>query len=151
MSHGSRQYYEEESFRFTGKANNDNERENYRIWMTEQINIYGQEVDYYIYNYPLSGHDPVYGEQPSANYHDSIKIVMFIELNDSSLMLSKFGLQADDDVTAYIAISSYATTMSSVSVGGASVTEPKAGDVFTLTEFGNDKSITRSLCVVVKG
>jgi len=143
MSHGSRPYYTEETFRFTDKLKNDNERENYRAWFTEQIDIHGQEVQYHVYNYPLSGHDPIYGEQPSANFYDAVKIVMYLELNEGSIILSKFGLQGDDDVTAYIAISSFSTNMSALSVGGAVVNEPKAGDVFTLSEYGYDRPNAR--------
>ena len=51
-------------------------------------------------------------------------------------MLSKFGLQPDDDVTAFITISSFYTAMSSAS---ATLPEPKSGDVFTLTEYGNNR------------
>ena len=129
--------YGEEQLRFTNKGDrSSNEIDNYYNWFDEQIKLYGQEVTYYTYNYSLSNHDAVYGEQPSASHADGKSIVMYVELNDSSLMLSKFGLQPDDDVTAFITISSFYTAMSSAS---ATLPEPKSGDVFTLTEYGNNR------------
>ena len=133
-------YTDQSLFRFTEKSNNDNERANFELWFREQINLFGQEVDYHAYNYQLSGHDPLYGEYPTANYHDSVKVVMYLELTEESVLLSKFGLQGEDDVTAYISISSYKTSMSSVSVNGIAVDEPTAGDVFTLSEYGDDRT-----------
>ena len=58
---------------------------------------------------------------------------MFVELNESSLMLSKFGLDPDDDITGFVSISSFYVGVSS---SGDIRPEPKSGDVFTLTEYG---------------
>ena len=79
-----RPYYEEEQLRFSKKANNANERTNFEGWFTEQISLYGQEVEYYTSNYTLTGHDPVYGEQPSATYSDAVKVIMMLELTENS-------------------------------------------------------------------
>ena len=61
-----------------------------------------------------------------------------MNLSDNSITFSKFGLTSDDEVEAYIDISTYQSTLSSSYVSGE-VIEPKAGDVFQLTEFGNDR------------
>lgn len=131
-----KRYYGDEQLRFTKKGDRGYESTNFYNWFDEQISMFGQEVTYYTYNYQLTGHDPIYGEQPSASYDQGKNIVMFIELNESSIMLSKFGIQPDDDVTAFVAISSFMTTMSAAS---ATRPEPKSGDVFTLTEYGNGR------------
>ena len=132
-----RQYYGDEvtvpgTFRIGDKSFNDNERDNFALWFNEQIKIYGQEVHYYVSGYALSAHDAFYGEQPSATYSDPSRVVMMIELNEQSVILSKFGIEGQDDVTAWIAVSAYYDTFGQ----GA---EPKAGDVFQLTEFGSDR------------
>ena len=57
---------------------------------------------------------------------------MMIELSEASITLSQFGLQSQDELTAYIAISSFYTSMG---VGK----EPKSGDVFKLSEYGDDR------------
>ena len=132
-----RQYYTDEvtvpgSFRIGDKAFNDNERDNFGLWFNEQIKIYGQQVHYYVSNYALSAHDAFYGEQPSSTYSDPSRLVMMIELSEQSVILSKFGLEGQDDVTAWIAVSAYYDVFGQ----GA---EPKSGDVFQLTEYGNDR------------
>ena len=128
--------YGAEEFRFSKYGDRGYEVSNFYNWFDEQIKLYGQEITYHTYNYQLSSHDPTYGEHPSASYSSGTKFVMFVELNESSLMLSKFGIQPDDDVTAFVAISSFYTSMSSSNVPRP---EPKSGDVFTLSEFGDDR------------
>ena len=123
-------------FRISDKSINDNERNNYYYYLKEQIDIYGQQVDYFTLNYQLSAHDGLYGEQPNATYLASKSVIMYVNLSEQSVLLSKFGIVGDDDVTAYISISSYYTAMSSAN---DTRPEPKAGDVFMLTEYGNDR------------
>jgi len=131
-----KKFYEQEQLRFSKKANNANERLNFEGWYDEQIQLFGQEVEYFSYNYTLTGHDPVYGEEPTATFRDAVKVIMLIELNESSLVLSKFGIQSEDDVTGFVSISSYYTLLST---DADPRPEPKAGDVFTLAEYGNDR------------
>lgn len=131
MSHDPLQYYTSE-IRYPDKSNNLNERDQYEIWLKEQINMYGQEVDYYLYNYQLSAHDPIYGEQPAACFSAPVPIVMMIELSEASITLSQFGLEAQDELTAYIAISSFKAAFPLSE-------EPKSGDVFKLSEYGDDR------------
>jgi hypothetical protein len=57
---------------------------------------------------------------------------MLIDLNENALMLSKYGLQADDEVTAYVHISSFYATFGFPN-------EPKSGDLFQLTEYASDR------------
>jgi hypothetical protein len=57
---------------------------------------------------------------------------MMLELTEASIVLGKFGLHSDDDITAYVPISAFYSDM------GAGK-EPKSGDVFKLTEYGLDR------------
>jgi hypothetical protein len=122
--------------RFLDKDVNLNERNNYRDWWIEQISQYGIEVDYYSTNYSLSGHDALYGEEPTQKFSDPKKVILALTLQENAIVLQKFGLVADDEVTGFIPIKSYEDVFG---VG----TEPKSDDVFDLTEFGSDRPSPR--------
>ena len=131
MAHNPKQYYTD-NIRYLDKGISVNERENYYNWLDEQIKMFGQEVTYYTLNFQLSAHDQVYGEMPDASYSTGQTVVMMIELTEQSIMLGQFGLEAEDEVTAYVAISAFKSKFPTVE-------EPKSGDVFTLTEYGDDR------------
>ena len=57
---------------------------------------------------------------------------MAINLNENALMLSKYGLLSEDEVTAFIPITGFYNTF------GFNA-EPKSGDVFQLVEYGDDR------------
>jgi len=118
--------------RYLNKSVSYNERENYHHWFDEQIKMFGQAVDYFTLNYQLSAHDAVYGEQPNATFSASKEVIMMVDLSETSIVLGNFGLQADDELTAFITISSYKVAFGSTS-------EPKAGDVFQLSEYGDER------------
>jgi hypothetical protein len=94
--------------------------------------MFGQKVAYHTINYQLSAQDSTYGEMPVATYNSSQDVIMMIELTEDSIMLGKFGFESEDEVTAYITISSFKAAFPSTE-------EPKSGDVFTLDEYGNDR------------
>ena len=135
-SYAAGQRYFTGDYRATDKSINDNERNNYYYYFKEQIDIYGVQTDYFVLNYQLSAHDGLYGEQPDATYLASKSVVMYVELSEQSVLLNQFGILGDDDVTAMISISSYYAALSSESDPRP---EPKSGDVFMLTEYGNDR------------
>ena len=58
-------------------------------------------------------------------------------MNENALMLSKFGLVSDDEVTAFVHISAFYETFGYGK-------EPKSGDLFQLTEYGSDRPGGRS-------
>ena len=124
-------FYVAGGFRYPDKGVNERERDNYYSWFNEQVSLYGQQADYYVNTYQLSAHDAIYGEHPTAQFSTAVSVVMMIELSEDSIFLGKFGLESDDDVTAFITISSFYASF------GAGK-EPKSGDVFKLTEYGND-------------
>jgi hypothetical protein len=126
------------SLRYLNKSLNDNERANFSNWWNEEINVFGQDVYYYVSTFTLSAGN-IYGEQPTATYTDPIRMTMMLDLSQTSLIFSKFGLQGDDDVTAVIHIDTFKSNVSSVSASNSAGLEPKSGDVFQLWEYGNDR------------
>lgn len=124
--------YTTSTLRFTDKNNNWCERELYSNYWREQLELYGQQVTYYRHGYNVLSADNVYGEQPLAAFYEPKNIIMAINLTENALILSKFGYQSDDQVTAYVHISSFYAVFPPDA-------EPKSGDVFKLTEYGSDR------------
>jgi hypothetical protein len=118
-----------ERVRYLNKDVNVNERENYSRWWREQIEHFGTKVHYYTHGYTLSGHDFIYGEDPTSAFTKHGPVVMLTDITNDAIMLSKFGIMADCDMTAVVHISSYYDTFGSFS-------EPKAGDLIELSEYG---------------
>lgn len=122
--------------RFLDKNRNAGERGLYSDYWQEQLCMFGQRVTYYVSNYNTDLHDGLYGEAPDAGYHTGVEIVMAVDLTENNSILGRYGLQSDDDVTWMIHISSFYSAMSAAS---ALYPEPKSGDVFELTEYGEDR------------
>ena len=74
----------------------------------------------------------LYGEHPTQRFSPPQAITVALNLNENALMLSKYGLLSEDEVTAFVHISAFYETFGP----GA---EPKSGDVFQLSEYGNDR------------
>lgn len=123
-------------FRFLDKQINQNERDNYKGWWLEQIYQYGTVVDYYVNGTNLDNIDPLYGESPGQTFLDPKKLIFALTLNENSVVLQKFGLVADDELTGFIPVESYTLAMSSAENPNP---EPKSGDVIELTEFGSSR------------
>ena len=108
----------------------------------EMVHSMGQKVEYWINSMELSGADLIYGEQPTSVYHGPKNLKMLITLNETSLSISKFGgFDAGDDVTAYITYNNFVSAMSGDDIFTRlnQDIEPKSGDVFKMTEYGNDR------------
>jgi len=123
-------------FRYTDKEKNADERNLISNYWREQINLYGQKVGYIVNNTTTLSADMLYGEQPTQAYSPPQFIVMAINLQENALMLSKFGLVSDDEVTAFVHISSFYATFGTPE---NPYPEPKSGDLFQLVEYGNDR------------
>ena len=122
------------SLRYLDKSLNDNERTNFSNWWKEEIAVFGQEIDYYASGYTLSAADNLYGEHTTASYSLPVKMVVMLDLTQTGLIFSKFGLMGDDDIQGVIHIDSFKESMSSLSIA-----EPRSGDVFQLVEYGSDR------------
>jgi hypothetical protein len=127
-------------FRFLNKQVNCNEQNNYKGWWLEQIYQYGTVIDYYVNGTNVSNIDSLYGESPSQQFLDPKKLIFALTLNENSVVLQKFGLMADDELTGFIPIESYTLAMSSSDNPNP---EPKSGDVIELTEFGSTRPGSR--------
>lgn len=124
--------YVSSTLRFTDKQNNQAERLMYSNYWREQIDMYGQKVLYYRNNYNVLSADNFYGEHTLAGFAEPKAFVMGVQLSENALVLSKFGYRSDDTVTGFIHISSFYAVFPTNS-------EPKAGDVFKLIEYGSDR------------
>lgn len=104
----------------------------------EAINLNGQKIEYYVNTYQPISADNLYGEQPTMVYHGPFLMKMIIQLNESSLALSKFGFNADDEITGYVSIRVYKQIFENhwIYTSLDQPVEPKAGDVFRMTEYG---------------
>jgi hypothetical protein len=127
----------QDKVRYLNKNNNANERENYSKWWREQIEHYGTNIDYYTHGYNLSSADYLYGEDPTSVYSKTGDVIMLTDITNDALMLSKFGIMADCDMTAVVHINSFYDQF------GEGV-EPKAGDLIRLSEYGADRPGLRS-------
>jgi hypothetical protein len=121
-----------ETLRFLNKDINQNERNNFSNWWLEQINIYGQSINYYSLSTSVSSSYFLYGEQPDAGFLPAEPMIVLLNLNNDSLLLSKFGIVADSDIAGVIHPTTY------TAIFGAR-TEPKTGDVIQLSEYGQDR------------
>lgn len=119
-------------FRFLNKSQLNCEQDVFSNYWQEIINLYGQNVSYFRNNYSLSGSDNFYGEDPTRQFAQPKDIIIGIDLNENAIMLTKFGIQSEDEVTAYITYQGFYDTF-------GNSTEPKAGDVFVLTEYGEGR------------
>lgn len=115
--------------RYLDKKINDNERNLVSGYWKEQIEHYGAEVTYYTHGYTLSTHFYLYGEDTTATFVSAGPMVMFTDITNDAIMLSKFGIMADCDMTCVMHISSFQETF-------GQYREPKAGDLIELKEYG---------------
>lgn len=118
--------------RFLNKVDNSTEIENYDGWWEEQINMYGTAVDYYRTKVQDNLPTDLYGEDTTSGFHESKELILTLNLNENAIVMEKFGLVADDEVTAFIHIKNF------YKIFGEGY-EPAAGDVFDLSEFGSDR------------
>ena len=105
------------------------------------INSYGVPINYYVNTFNLLSADLIYGEQPTSRFAGPFEILMYVELTENAINLSRFGFASDDELTGYLHIDTFTTTLSSV-VNYSSfnqVVEPKSGDIIELTALGCDR------------
>ena len=126
-----------EDLRFLNKSVNTEERSNFDGWWQEQIGIYGQQIVFYSNQTSISGSNPLYGEQPMAGFLSGQNLIVLLNLNNDSYLLSKFGIIADSDINGVIHPLMFNQALSTVT--GILSAEPKAGDVIWLQEYGSDR------------
>ena len=115
--------------RYLDKSKNDNERNLISGYWKEQIEHYGAEVTYYTHGYTLSTHYYLYGEDPTTPFVSAGPVLMLTDITNDAIMLSKFGIMADCDMTCVLHLSSFQEFF-------GQYREPKAGDLIELKEYG---------------
>lgn len=135
-------------WRFTDKSNQECERILFDNWWREIINQFGVKTSYYVNTFNTLSADNLYGEQPTKRFAPPIEFVMGINLNDNAITLSQFGFLSDDEITGFIHIDSFISSFSALNAEGLwasqnDIIEPKAGDIFQLSEFGDDRPSNR--------
>jgi hypothetical protein len=129
--------------RVPNKDLNVQERANYSRWFKEQINMFGTAVTYHPAHEDLEKYDPIYGEDADQSFEDPVDMVMYIELNENALTLSQFGINSDDEVTAFIHVDDFYRARGGEEEAKKGGIEPKSGDLFRLKEYGNDRVFPR--------
>jgi|TARA_B100001093_G_C26790959_1_gene998932 hypothetical protein len=140
------QVADEACYRFTDKSIQESERFLYSNWWREEINQFGVKVKYFVNTFNALSANNIYGEEPTKVFAPPREIIIAATLNENAITLSQFGFQSDDDITAYIHISSFHDqfyTLSAVWETQYNIVEPKAGDIFQLSEYGNDRPNNR--------
>lgn len=108
----------------------------------EIIKRYGQPIAYYVNTYNTLSANNLYGEDPTSRFANPVDIIMYIELTESTVPLARYGFDPADEITAYVHLSTFRTTFESLSIYSAlqnQAIEPKAGDVFQMTNYGRTR------------
>lgn len=105
------------------------------------INNFGVPINYYVNAFNISAADVLYGEDPTRPFLGPYELQMYVELTENATSLSKFGFVSDDELTGYLHITTFTTTMSSLInyAQFGQVVEPKSGDIIELTALGCDR------------
>lgn len=119
--------------RFVNKNTNSNERKLIASYWEEVTQLYGTSISYFTNLYALSSHDFLYGENPTKGFSAPTEMLALAQMNNDALLLSKFGIQAQGELTVVIPIKMFAEEM------GNPRAEPKAGDLIRLDEVGFDR------------
>jgi len=118
-----------EENRYLNKNETEAERALQSAYWQEFINLYGTRVEWYVYNYSLTGHDYLYGEETTASYSGPYNINILMNINNEALLLSKFGLETNSDFLGLVSVADFQDVFGR----GA---EPKSVDVIRLIEAG---------------
>lgn len=119
--------------RYLNKNKNRNTKNVVNHWVNEITNLYGTRVSYFKNRYSLDGHDHLYGEHPTAGYETPVSMTVLAEFGQDPLFLSKFGWNNDSQLTIFIPFEMFGNAY------GDPASEPKAGDLIRLDEYGMDR------------
>jgi predicted lactoylglutathione lyase len=97
---------------FLNPSNFQAEQIIYDASFKDLINNYGIPVEYYINSFNLSAGDTLYGEHPTATFYGPVKVMMYVELTENAIKLSKYGFASDDELTGYVHIQTFFDTIS---------------------------------------
>lgn len=103
----------------------------YDAGFSDLINNFGIPVDYYINTFNLSAADTLYGEHPTSIFYGPVSIMMYIELNENAINLSKFGFASDDELTGYVHIKTFEETIA----GRDFYIRTQQGNILTYSDY----------------
>ena len=126
---------------FFNPANFQAEQLIYDAAFKDQINSFGVPINYYVNTFNMLSADLIYGEHPTSQFAGPYELLMYIELTEGSINLSRFGFASEDELTGYLHITTFTTTLSNLLNYAAfnQVIEPKSGDIIELTSLGCDR------------
>ncbi len=94
---------------FGDPSNFQAERAIFKSQFEELIQNFGVEFNYYVNGFNLSAMNMLYGEHPTQEYSGPFVIKAYLELEES-VSISRWGQEADDELTAYIGIQTFTDT-----------------------------------------
>lgn len=129
------------------------------------INERGYLLAYRPYLYHMDESEKLLGEHSAAEYGLPMDVIMILEVKDQPSWIEAAGFKQDEQVTAWLHISSFKNNVKKILETENSIRanqyreiynssyveendivhaiEPKAGDVFQLTQFGSDREYDR--------
>lgn len=127
---------------FADPSNFQAERAIFKSGFDELITNFGVEIDYYVNGFNLSAMNILYGEHTTQEYSGPYQLKAYLELEES-ISLSRYGMDSNDELTAYISIQNFTDIMtlsasSFYNTNGQRI-EPKSDDLMDLTALGCDR------------
>ena len=116
---------------FLNPGNFQTEQIIYDTSFGDLINNFGIPVDYYVNTFNLSAADTLYGEHPTAVFYGPISIMMYVELTENAINLSKFGFASDDELTGYVHIKTFEDTIA----GRDFFVRTQQGDILSYEDY----------------
>lgn len=127
---------------FADPSNFQAERAIFKSTYGELIQNYGVELNYYINGFNLSAMNVLYGEHPTQEYSEPFIIKAYLELEES-ISLSRWGIDSDDELTAYVSIQNFTDVMTPIAsafyIENGQRIEPKSDDLMEITSLGCDR------------
>jgi len=101
---------------------------------SDLINNFGIPIDYYVHTYNLSAADNFYGEHPTSVFYGPVSIMMYVELSENAISLSRFGFASDDELTGYVHIKTFESSMS----GNKFYVQTPSGELVVYDDYVKD-------------
>ena len=130
--------------RFTDVEKLSTEQMLFDGYWNELINLYGVKLEWQVCRYDKEKADNLYGEHINQPYADPVTILGLVNLQENAVALSKYGFVTDDTITLYLHITTYTNTFTPLNIYqtcNQKYIAPKAGDIFTMSEFGKTRPL----------
>jgi hypothetical protein len=131
-------------FRYVDKESTGNEQYLFSNYYREQINQYGTKITYYVNAYNALSADNFYGEDPTRKFAPGIDINVVMELSENANTLTRFGFQADDEITILIHISAFQEKFYNVGMKFLAATQGDDSNILTERKVDCDDERVRT-------